>query len=191
VLYRWPHSIAITSTLRKEAVVKLGTRSLLCGAHQFVLHPLFVAIAWTQLYGFPLDPRLWLAFLLHDVGYFGLSNMDGAEGKKHVELGGRLMSIFGREWGDLTRYHSRSYAALDGAQPSRLCAADKLATCLVPVGLYLFMVNLSGEIEEYMADAPGLTQRDWFALICNDSRKWIARQTLTSDQLVPRGAICK
>jgi hypothetical protein len=159
--------------------VKLGTRSLLCGAHQFVLHPLFLLIAWTQLYGVPCDPRLWLAFLVHDLGYFGLPNMDGPEGKLHVEFGARLMSIFGKEWGDFTRYHSRSYAALNGAQPSRLCAADKLATCLVPAGLYLFMVNLSGEIEEYMADTPAADQRDWFAKICAGSQRWIAQQPHT------------
>ena len=164
--------------------MKVGTRSLLCGAHQCVLHPLFVFIAWTKLYGFPFDPRLWLAFLLHDIGYFGRSNMDGPEGKRHVELGARLMGIFGPQWADFTRYHSRSYATLDGVLPSRLCAADKLATCLVPVRLYLFMVNLSGEIKEYMAVAePGLTQRDWFASICAVSRRWIASQSLSESQL--------
>ncbi len=156
--------------------MKLGTRSLLCGAHQFVLHPLFVAVAWTQLFGFPVDPRLWVAFFVHDLGYLGLPNMDGPEGKRHVERGARIMSIFGQKWADFARYHSRSYAALNGAQPSRLCAADKLATCLVPVWLYLFMVNLTGEIEEYMADTPSTDQRAWFTAICTSSQAWIARQ---------------
>jgi hypothetical protein len=50
--------------------MKIGTRSLLFGAHQFLLHPLCVAIAWTMLYGFPTDPRLWMAFLIHDAGYY-------------------------------------------------------------------------------------------------------------------------
>ena len=31
--------------------MKVGTRSLLFGSHQFMLHPLFVAIAWRRLYG--------------------------------------------------------------------------------------------------------------------------------------------
>jgi hypothetical protein len=156
--------------------VKLGTRSLLFGAHQFILHPLFVAIAWTRLNGFPIDPRLWLAFGIHDIGYFELPNMDGPEGKRHVERGARIMSIFGQEWADFSRFHSRSYAALYGAEPSELCAADKLATCLVPVWLYLFMVNLTGEIDEYMADAPASSQRAWFASICAHSQAWIALQ---------------
>lgn len=156
--------------------MNLGTRSLLCGAHQFVLHPLFLVIAWTMLYGLPCDPRLWIAFFVHDLGYFGLPNMDGPEGKRHVERGARIMSIFGKEWADFTRFHSRSYAALNGAQPSRLCAADKLATCLVPAWLYLLTVNLSGEITEYMSDTPSLDQRDWFAMICTNSRRWISQQ---------------
>lgn len=44
--------------------MKIGTRSLLYGAHQFMLHPLFLALAWRKLYGAPLDPRLWVALAL-------------------------------------------------------------------------------------------------------------------------------
>ena len=51
--------------------MKIGTRSVLFGAHAFWLHPWFVAAAWWKLYGFPWDPRLWVAFFLHDLGYFG------------------------------------------------------------------------------------------------------------------------
>jgi hypothetical protein len=154
--------------------VKLGTRSLLFGAHQFVLHPIFLAIAWTKLFGPPVDPRLWVAFIVHDLGYFGLPNMDGPEGKRHVEFGAAIMNLFGKEWGDFARYHSRSYAQLCGAQPSRLCAADKLATCLVPTPLYLFLVNLTGEVEEYLANAKETDQRVWHQSICDKSLLWIA-----------------
>src|ERR1700676_2969289 len=76
-------------TLKRKRFLSLGTRSVLFGAHQFILHPLFLAVAWTKLYGFPLDPRLWAAFFLHDVGYLGKDNLDGAEGETHPELGGR------------------------------------------------------------------------------------------------------
>ena len=37
--------------------MKIGTRSVLFGAHQFATHPWFVAAAWWRLYGFPWDPR--------------------------------------------------------------------------------------------------------------------------------------
>lgn len=71
--------------------MKVGTRSILFGVHQFMIHPLFVAAAWWRLYGFPWDPRLWVAFVVHDLGYVGKPNMDGPEGERHVELGARIV----------------------------------------------------------------------------------------------------
>ncbi len=71
--------------------MKIGTKSVLFGAHLWWLHPLFVAVAWTKLYGFPLDWRLWLCFYVHDLGYWGKVNMDGDEGETHVELGARIV----------------------------------------------------------------------------------------------------
>ena len=47
----------------------IGTRSVLYGAHCAVLHPWFLAVAWSKLYGFPWDVRLWASFCLHDIGY--------------------------------------------------------------------------------------------------------------------------
>lgn len=130
----------------------VGTRSLLYGAHQFILHPLFLALAWWKLYGAPLDPRLWVAFIVHDWGYWGRENMDGDEGQRHPELGGRIMAaLFGPEWGDFTRLHSRYYAKLEGREPSRLCAADKLVLLVTPRWIYLPLVRATGEVEEYVA----------------------------------------
>jgi hypothetical protein len=132
--------------------MNIGTRSILFGAHQFVIHPLFVAWAWWKLYGFPWDPRLWVAFITHDLGYWGKPNMDGPEGETHVEFGANLMTyLFGPEWGDFCRYHSRFYSKRDGKPFSRLCVADKLSVALEPWWLYLPRATLSGEVEEYMA----------------------------------------
>ena len=72
--------------------MKLGTKSVLFGAHTFWLHPWFVALAWWKLYGFPWDPRLWVAFFVHDLGYWGKPNMDGPEGEMHPRWGARLMT---------------------------------------------------------------------------------------------------
>lgn len=131
--------------------MKLGTKSLLFGAHQFVLHPLFLALAWWRLYGFPSDLRLWVAFLVHDWGYWGKAAMDDADGQTHPELGGRIMkALFGEAWGDFTRLHSRHYAKLEGREPSPLCAADKLVLIVTPRWLYLPMVKATGEVEEYL-----------------------------------------
>ena len=73
--------------------MRLGTRSVLFGAHCFFIHPWFVAAAWTRLYGFPTDLRLWLAFLVHDLGYMGKPNILGEEGEKHAEWGANVMHL--------------------------------------------------------------------------------------------------
>lgn len=133
--------------------MKIGTKSVLFGVHCFFIHGWFVAYAWWKLYGFPFDPRLWIAFFVHDIGYIGKPNMDGPEGELHPYLGAKIMSVFGKKWYDFTLYHSRFLAKKHGAQYSRLCVADKLSLVLVPDWLYLFQCNLTGEIKEYMKDA--------------------------------------
>ena len=70
----------------------VGTKSVLFGAHCFFLHPWFVATAWWRLYGFPWDPRLWVAFFVHDIGYFGKPNMDGEEGEMHPITGAAIIA---------------------------------------------------------------------------------------------------
>jgi hypothetical protein len=159
----------VSGRIGKEDDVTIGTKSVLFGAHQFLLHPWFVAAAWWQLYGFPFDPRLWVAFFVHDLGYIGKPNMDGPEGETHPRLGARIVSVLFDwptartfrfsdggpigPWGIFTLTHSRYYAKSLGLQPSRLCVADKLAIALTPGWLYLPMVRATGEIEEYMAHA--------------------------------------
>lgn len=149
--------------------MKIGTKSVLFGAHCFFLHPFFVAAAWTKLYGFPFDPRLWVAFFVHDLGYLGKPDMDGNEGERHVEFGAKVMHLLfdkkwlvdevfwtGKEstkWHDFSLYHSRHIAKINGAKPSRLCFADKLAFNYQIKPLYLWMTRLTGELEEYLENA--------------------------------------
>jgi hypothetical protein len=158
----------------------IGTKSVLFGAHQFLIHPWFVAAGWWKLYGFPVDPRLWVAFFVHDLGYIGKPNMDGDEGEAHVFGGAQIMGtlfdfrdrwraswfaltvgrllawIFGtRAPGDLTWYcfsfyHSRFMSKRYGVNVSPLCYADKLAIVLTPAWLYLPLTRRTGELEEYM-----------------------------------------
>ncbi|WP_185117491.1 hypothetical protein [Dysgonomonas sp. Marseille-P4361] len=173
--------------------MKVGTKSVLFGAHCFFIHPIFLFIAWCKLYGFPFDPRLWVAFFVHDLGYIGKPNMDGEEGETHVELGAKIMGfLFGKTWADFSRYHSRFYAKKDGVKPSKLCIADKFAICLEPAWFYLLRVNLSGEIKEYMRLAgkdkykgetlnrdefmnlDTGTQRGWFNSMTSYMRRWVA-----------------
>lgn len=152
--------------------MKVGTKSLLFGAHCFFIHPWFVAWSWWKLYGFPWDPRLWIAFFVHDLGYWGKPNMDGEEGEQHPYLGAKIMQfLFDKrfrvfniwsdgtkgyvmrkkmEWYHFTLYHSRFLAKKNNAQYSKLCVADKGALCITPAWLYLPMVKATGEIKEYM-----------------------------------------
>ncbi len=183
--------------------MKVGTKSVLFGAHCFFLHPWFVAWGWWKLYGFPWDIRLWFAFFFHDLGYLGKPNMDGEEGERHVELGAKIMTaLFDRgpdvegtwtdfgwlgPWGLLSLLHSRFYAKKLRMSPSRLCIADKMAITLTPAWLYLPMVNWTGEIREYMAmsvqngntkysfmSIDHKSQRQWYANMQNYVSKWVA-----------------
>lgn len=147
--------------------MKVGTKSILFGVHCFFIHPWFVAWSWWKLYGFPFDPRLWVAFFVHDLGYWGKPNMDGPEGELHPYLGARIMQrLFDGKrqghaatgliplavgpWFCFTLYHSRFLAKKHLMTPSRLCVADKLAIYSTWRWLYLIQTNLTGEIHEYM-----------------------------------------
>lgn len=71
--------------------MRMGTKSILFGAHCWFIHPWFVAWAWWKLYGFPFDPRLWVAFVVHDWGYWGLDKMDDEMGEGHPIAGAKIM----------------------------------------------------------------------------------------------------
>ena len=173
--------------------MKIGTKSVLFGAHCFFLHPWFVAAAWIKLYGFPWDPRLWIAFFVHDIGYIGKPNIDGPEGETHPEFGAEFMgrifkgasrASWPHDWHSFCLYHSRYYSKLYDAQPSKLCFADKLAFALTPAWLYLPMATASGEITEYLKRAQiadsahwkptGFDKKHWHKQLCQYMRDWVA-----------------
>jgi len=180
--------------------MKIGTKSVLFGAHCFFLHPWFVAWGWWKLYGFPWDPRLWVLFFVHDLGYWGKPNMDGPEGETHPILGAKVMSwLFDYEgettriegasiglgrWGMESLCHSRYFAKKLGLEPSSLCFADKLAFTLDPWWLYLPRVTATGEINECLKNAQnaddrhwtptGPDKRIWHAQLCRYMRDWVA-----------------
>lgn len=90
--------------------MKIGTKSVLYGAHAFWLHPLLLAYAWMKLYGFSwrlTDPRLWIVFFVHDLGYIGKPNMDGEEGELHPMLGAKILGFFDAGSSPVIRYLSR------------------------------------------------------------------------------------
>lgn len=173
--------------------MKIGTKSLLFGAHQFLIHPVFVFIAWWKLFEFPKDFRLWIAFVIHDWGYWQKPNMDGPEGDEHVWGGARLMGRFDYSywyghgatepyWFNLSAFHSRTIAKRFKVKPSRLCYADKMACVLEPAWLYLPRVILTGEIKEYMSityikykEEPltNESRRAWFKSVQQFLKGWV------------------
>ncbi len=159
----------------EEKEVTVGTKSVLFGVHCFLIHPWLIALAWWKLYGFPWDPRLWLCFFLHDIGYLGKPNMDGPEGEEHPFGGAAIVSyicdrtkrkwilpilpsepkrfVMLGTWGEFCLLHSRYLAKRYGVQPSRLAIADKLVIAIEPSWLYLPRAKATGEIEDYFEQA--------------------------------------
>lgn len=151
----------------------VGTRSVLWGVHNFIWHPWTVARAWRHIYGVWPTVDEWICIFCHDTfGYWGCPNMDGAEGKRHPEVGAAwafyLVAI--RNWlclkpedeiGEraraaekLTLYHSSHYARLNGEQPSALYLPDKASILFEPRWWYLLRARLSGEVREYISNSP-------------------------------------
>lgn len=148
--------------------MKMGTKSLLFGAHQFILHPIFVLVAWVHLYSSWPNWRELVCIIIHDWGYWGCSDMDGEEGEKHPRWAAKkIIEWFGTN-GDFTfviargrgpillmdslcLFHSRFLAKKQGFSPSNLCWADKLGTAMYPVWLWVFLCRITGELGEYMS----------------------------------------
>ena len=139
--------------------MRRGTKSLLFGCHQFLVHPLFTLWGWVRLYGWgSLNLQSLLAIIIHDWGYWGCKSMDGEDGYIHplrrlrwVQHGPGEMD----EMWELIWYHSRHLCFELKAEPSLLCWADKLGTALMPSWLWALMAHLSGEGYEYMANVNG------------------------------------
>lgn len=157
--------------------MKTGTKSVLFGVHQFLLHPMFVAAAWWIIYR--ETPRLheWAAIITHDLGYWGAADMDGTEGEDHPE---RMASWWRRHFGAFGDRvaieilgHSRSHARKHNLPLSRLCRPDKLSTALYPRWLYLMLANLSGEIHEYMALCQGNGKYTDIAKVAKTQMQWL------------------
>jgi hypothetical protein len=156
--------------------LRTGTKTVLFGYHQFLLHPLLVAAAWWKLYGFPYDPRLWFAFFLHDIGYLGKRNIDGFQGQLHPFTGAILMGFFfddapDGKWENFCLYHSRTIAKAFSAPLSKLGFADKLAFLLYPKWLLRVLYFFSGELDEYLKNCGVETWEEWYAIARDCNRK--------------------
>lgn len=212
--------------------VSMGTKSVLYGAHQFLIHPALLAVAWLRLYGLRavewwvpgmpimryhfLDPRLWVVFCVHDLGYVGKSAMDNEEGEQHPWFGARLVaacfdagavSVYTMhdpkggtvvslgQWGLLSLCHSRFLAKQYHLPFSPLCVADKMVIVIEPAWLYLPRVKATGEIREYMKavdekykleNRRGDTAGAWHADMVEYLKRWIAKHKDGSDDTMTR-----
>lgn len=134
--------------------MKVGTKSLLFGIHQFLWHPFVVFRAWCFLYGRP-SFKEFVCIFIHDWGYWGKSELDGPEGVEHPLYGANLaLKLFGDPYWEFCAGHSRSYIKLvnrrfgyDRYAVSKLCWADKLSFCFEPAWFYIFRAKLSGEMK--------------------------------------------
>lgn len=176
--------------------MKIGTKSILFGAHQFLIHPITVLLAWRRLYKKWPDWAELITIFFHDIGYWGLPNMDGLEGRQHPWRGAivaaRIVCLIKYRawvrphemtqpgvWGSITFYntllHSRDIARELHLPTSRLYAADKCAILFDPPWLYLPRVRFTGEVVEYKQRAideghlpPGVTDRQWYDFYRNN-----------------------
>ena len=88
--------------------------------------------------------------------------------------------LFGPQWADFCRRHSRFYARARGLTISKLCVADKLAFVLTPAWLYLPLARASGELWEYMERSRNrqmgdelFTDVEWAGVTSNNPRQWL------------------
>ena len=128
----------------------LGTKSLLFGVHQFILHPLLVTIAWIKLYkSFP-NWRELICIFIHDWGYWGVDDVKGEKGDKHPEYGAQIAYwMFGPEWYYFILGHSSFYMARSGVERSKLFGPDKYWHCMVPLWFYKMLSVPTGEFKYY------------------------------------------
>jgi hypothetical protein len=168
--------------------MKVGTKSLLFGVHQVILHPMFVLVAWIKLYGWrTLNFPTIVAIVIHDWGYWGCEAMDDKGGKLHpVWAALKLNKWFGYEYYHLARFHSRFLAKNEDCAVSKLCLADKLGTAMMPTWLWVLLAKLSTELIEYMSDQKyeinsdkldrgkeGDTPSAFFQRYKNIAQKWV------------------
>ena len=129
--------------------MKMGTKSLLFGVHQFAWHPITVWLAWRHLFNTPTFKET-ICIIIHDWGYWGCKSMNEGKGNLHPILGSLIADhLFGKPYAMLCLLHSRFYSKLLKLEPSKLCWADKYSITYDPCWLYGIRAYLSGELQEY------------------------------------------
>lgn len=177
--------------------MRIGTKTLLFGGHQFILHPLLVGMAWVKIYHKLPNPKESICIIIHDWGYWGLNNIDGEEGDGHPVWAAEWASFSldrnrnsNRYW-ELCMFHSRFVAKAYNCKPSKLCSADKLGITLYPTWLWYTLVRLSGELTEYQNNPKYASERElkignpreWFRQLKRAVPQWIKSGDMDSGKI--------
>lgn len=126
--------------------MKIGTKTLLFGLHQFMLHPALMLIAYIKV--FKTCPSLLeiVAIIVHDWGYFGKEGIDSKGGEYHPYLGAKICRLlFGPKGWDFCIGHNDEVRLKEGVARSRLYTVDKYYYILIPVWLHRLLGDISGE----------------------------------------------
>ena len=143
--------------------MRIGIKSLLFGAHQFIYHPLLVFLAWVNLYGLP-NWREIICIIIHDWGYYKCYTLDGEDDLFHSKIGANIaLKLFGVYEYKLCLLHSRRYAKFVKMPVSKLGCADKYSFGYEWRFFYLLRTNLTGEIKAFRHEffEEG-TDNEWF-----------------------------
>jgi hypothetical protein len=164
--------------------MKTGTKSLLFGVHQFIWHPIVVAVAWRRLYGEWPGFYEAICIFVHDWGYWGCAEMDGPQGAQHPLLGAKIAArLLGQDYERLVLLHSRTTSKSFGLEPSRLCWPDKYSIVVEPRWFYMLRARLSGELTEYHTNS----QRNGFIEEGQPPEAWLDKLRLY-EETNPLGA---
>lgn len=143
-----------------------GTKSYLFGCHQFIMHPLYVTLAWKRLYD--RWPRLWelVCIFLHDVGHIGKQYLSDPEQKKdHWKLGAKIAHrLFKHKGMALISGHTK-HGSRGKHEPSKLYYADKVSWLLAPN----WWLQLSYKIEDFNSEAA--RPKAWKKLVYENMKK--------------------
>ena len=134
--------------------MQIGTKTLLYGNHQFILHPLFVGAAWVKYYHKLPNHKEAICIAIHDWGYWGKPNLDGKEGEQHpiwaatwafLHLDNEKDSTgwFIPKYFKLCLHHSSFLAKKQNRPVSRMCIPDKLAVAMMPIWLIVLLGKLT------------------------------------------------
>ncbi len=158
--------------------MKIGPKSVLFGVHQFVWHPVTVALAWKRVHRRWPNWKELIAIAMHDLGYIGCSDMDGESGSVHPSRSCLLwwtaayriaklipskhqaaFDAIASDISDLIEGHSGKHCKDLGLIPSDLYLPDKVSVLYDPDWFYLLRSWLTGEIHEYVGNSP-VSKRD-------------------------------